>query len=236
MTSMVLEESSAIVDKVVSGESAKVRKALEQLIKKVNTSSFDVGELLYEVKSNGYYSNYSTFQEYIKTLEIKQRKANYLCRIVEIMKGVNFQREKYEPLGIAKLREITSLDIDGEWINPETGDKVPLKSFIEGFVEKGKDMTLDEIKQHVRTLKGLVGENNIVFLHLSVKKSVLDNTVRPALELAKNQIGSVGKDEEGMSKDATDGQALEVVCVDFLNNNSGDGTVMQMPEEKESEG
>ena len=46
----------------------------------------------------------------------------------------------------------------------------------------------------------------------------------------KNQIGSVGKDDEGMSKDATDGQALEVVCVDFINSNSGDGVLEQVHE------
>ena len=233
MGEVILSEPTVIVGQQVAGEAVKVRNTLEQLIKKVNKSSFDIAELLYTVKSKGYYEGYTTFWEYVKTLEIKRRRAQYLCDIVETMMAINAPRDKYEPLGIAKLREIASLDIDGEWVNPETGEKVPIKSFIEGFIEKGNDMTLAEITQHVRTLKGLVGENNIVFLHLAVKQSVLDNTVRPALELAKNQIGSVGKDSEGMSKDATDGQALEVVCVDFLNNNSGDGIVTQMPESEE---
>jgi hypothetical protein len=230
MGDIVLTEPTVIVGQQVSGEAAKTRKALEQLITKINTSAFDIAELLYVVKTNGYYEGYPTFAEYTKTLSLKPRKSQYLCRIVEVMNAIGAVRKKYEPLGVAKLREITSLDVDGEWVNPETGDKTPLKDFIEGFIEKGKDLTLEEIKQHVRTLKGLIGDNNIIFLHLSVKQSVLDNTVRPALELAKMQYGSTGKDDEGISKDATDGQALEVVCVDFLNNNSGDGTVTQMPE------
>ena len=59
---------------------------------------------------------------------------------------------------MAKLREITSLDVNAIWVNPETSEEVPVKSFIKGFIEKGKDMSLEEIKEHVRTLKGLTGE------------------------------------------------------------------------------
>jgi hypothetical protein len=46
----------------------------------------------------------------------------------------------------------------------------------------------------------------------------MDNTVRPALELAKNAIGSVGKDDEGVSQDASDGAALEAITAEFLAN------------------
>ena len=220
MSEVVLSEPTVIVGEKVAGEAAKARKALEQLINKVNTSAFDIADLLYVVKLNGYYEGFPTFQEYIKTLEIKPRKAQYLCRIVEVMNAIKAPRDKYEPLGVAKLREITSLNIDEDWTNPETEDKVPIKSFVEGFIEKGKGMTLEEIKQHVRTLKGLVGSNNLVFLHFSVKQSVLENIVRPALELAKMNIGSIGKDDEGISIDASDGAALEVIAVEYLNSST----------------
>jgi hypothetical protein len=79
-------------------------------------------------------------------------------------------------------------------------------------------MSLETIKQHVRTLKGLTGENNLVTLHISVKQSALENVIRPALDLAKAQIGSVGKDSEGISYDAGDGRALEVIAINFLND------------------
>lgn len=216
----VIQEPTAIVGEKVAGEAAKVRKQLEQLIKKVNTSAFDIADLLYTIKKNGYYSGFATFQEFIKTLDIKLRKAQYLCRMNEVMESIGKTREQYEPLGVAKLREITSLNIDDIWINPQTKDEVPIKAFVVGFVEKGKDMTFDEIKQHVRTLKGLVGENNIMFVHFSVKKSVLDNVVRPALELAKLNIGSGPKDDEGVSQDPSDGAALEVISVEYLTSNN----------------
>ena len=220
MTDVVIQEPAVIVGEKVAGEAAKVRKQLEQLIRKVNTSAFDIADLLYAVKKNGYYEGFATFQEYIKTLDIKLRKAQYLCRMNEVMEAIGKTREQYEPLGVAKLREITSLNINDIWINPQTHEEVAIRSFVIGFVEKGQDMTFDEVKQHVRTLKGLVGDDNIMFVHFSVKKSVLDNVVRPALESAKVHIGSVGKDDEGISQDASDGAALEVIAVEYLTSDN----------------
>jgi len=207
---------ATIVGEKVAGEAAKVRKQLEQLIKKVNSSAFDIAELLHTIKKNGYYEGFTTFQEYVKTLEIKPRKAQYLRRIAEVMEIMTIARDKYEPLGVAKLREITSLDVGGTWINPETKEETPIKAFVQGFIDKGKDMPLEEIKNHVKTLKGLIGEDAMAWLHLYMKEQAIDKVVRPAMELAKAQIGSVGKDDEGVSKDASDGAAIESICGAFL--------------------
>jgi hypothetical protein len=206
----------AIVGQAVAGESAKVRQQLEQLIQKVNSSAFDIAELLHTIKKNSYYEGYTTFQEYTKTLEIKPRKAQYLRRIAEVMDIMEFKRAQYEPLGIAKLREITSLNVEGTWVNPETEVETPIKVFIQGFIEKGQDMTLEEIKNHVKTLKGLVGAEAMGWLHLYMKEQAIIQVARPALNLAKAIIGSVGKDDEGISKDASDGAAAESVFAAFL--------------------
>lgn len=207
-----------LVGEAVAGEAASVRNELEALIKNSNSSAFDIGELAYKVKSNALYTGFTTFQEYGKSLPIKLRKLQYLARIAEVMSIMETPRATYEPLGIAKLREITSLDVEGSWTNPETSEKVDIKTFIASFITKGQNMSLDTIKQHVRTLKGLTGENNLVTLHISVKQSALENVIRPALDLAKAQIGSVGKDSEGISYDAGDGRALEVIAISFLND------------------
>jgi len=224
-----------IVGQKVAGESAKVRKQLEQLIKKVNSSAFDIADLLHTIKKNGFYEGFVTFQEYVKTLELKPRKAQYLRRIAEVMDVMQIPREKYEPLGIAKLREITSLNLDDTWVNPETKEEIPIKSFVEGFIYNGKDMPLDEIKNHVKTLKGLIGEDAMGWLHLYMKQMAIDQVVRPALELAKAQIGSVKKDDEGISQDASDGAAAEVVFVAFIND-PANGILATTPlEDEESE-
>lgn len=221
---------TVIVGEAVAGESTKVRKQLESLIKSLNKSTLDVGELLCKVKKNGFYQpwGFTTFQEYVDTLDIKARKAQYLVRIVDVMQQVGIERVKYEPIGIAKLREITSLDPTASWTNPANGEEIPMKDFITEFIGKADNLSLDEIKKNVRTLKGFVGENDLVWLNFCVKRSVSDNTIRPALGLAKNFIGSVGKDDEGMSKDASDGAALEVIAVEYLNDPANN----VLPEEK----
>jgi hypothetical protein len=216
-----LTQPTAIVGDLVAGatvEAERVRGALESLIERVNRSKFDIADLCYKVKVNGYYAPYTTFQDYYKTLSIKKRTVQYLTKMVECMTQVGISREQYEPLGIAKLREITSLDPNDTWKNPETGIETPMHEFIVGFIENGAGMELEEITQHVRTLKGLTGENDLVFLNICLKRSALDNTVRPALDLAKNWIGSIGKDDEGISRDASDGTALEMVAVEYLND------------------
>jgi hypothetical protein len=216
-----LTQPTAIVGDLVAGatvEAERVRGALESLIERVNRSKFDIADLCYKVKVNGYYAPYTTFQDYYKTLSIKARTVQYLTKMVECMTQVGIEREQYEPLGIAKLREITSLDPNETWKNPETGVETPMSEFIVGFVENGADMELDDIKQHVRTLKNLTGDNDLVWMNICLKRSALDNTVRPAFDLAKNWVGSVGKDDEGISLDASDGAALEVIAVEYLND------------------
>jgi hypothetical protein len=211
---------AVVVGEAIAGESAKVRKSLEKLIQSVNKSTFDIGELLFTIKRHGFHNTwgFTTFQEYVDTLDIKARKAQYLVRIVDVMDQVKVKREDYEPLGVAKLREITSLDPTATYTNPQTKEETPMSNFIIGFVEKGGQMPLEEVKQHVRTLKGLTGENELVWLNFCLKKAAVDETVRPALELAKANIGTVGKDAEGNAIDASDGRALEAIAVEFLND------------------
>lgn len=210
-----------IVGESQAGRSSIVRKQLESLLSTLNKSTFDLAELLYEVKNNGYYQpwGFNTFQEYVNSLDIKARKAQYLVRIVDVMDGLGVDRNAYEPLGVAKLREISSLE-PNETYTDASGVQTPMADMIVGLVDKAKDMPLEEIKQHVKTLKGLTGENELIWLNFSAKKAVVDEVIRPALELAKANIGSVGKDDEGNSKDASDGRALEVIAIEFLNDPS----------------
>lgn len=216
-----LNPAAAIHGEAVAGDSASTRHALESLIASVNKSTFDIAELLYRVKHRSYYSawGFNTFKGYVATLpDMKVRRSQYLTGIVEVMQALGIDRKMYEPLGITRLRDITSLDPNGSWTNPENGEAMPLADFIRGFVEKGIAMPQAELTQHVRTLKGLVGENDLVFLNMCLKRSALDATVRPALDLAKNWIGSVGKDDDGDSIDPSDGAALETLAIEYLND------------------
>jgi hypothetical protein len=209
-------DNGIMVGEAVAGEAAKTRKQLEHIITQVNKSAFDIGDLLWKIKSNGYYEGFTTFLEFTKSLKLKDSKARYYTRIAEVMTTLGIPREKYEPLGTAKLRAITSLEMGTNWTNPQTGIETPINTFIQGFVEQGGDMTLAEVHQHVNTIKGKVGENAMSWLHLYMKTQAIEQTARPALELAKAMIGSVSKDSEGISQDASDGSAAESVFASFL--------------------
>ena len=206
-----------IVGEVVAGEAHKAKKQLEGLIKFQETSNFDIATLCYTIKRKGLFHPFTTFQDYYKTLtKIKPRKIQYLTRMAEVMDKVGITREVYEPLGIARLREITSLDPDAEWTNPNTKAVTPMKEFIVGFVEAGESITTDQLKNNVKTLKGLTGENDIVWWNVPFTRSAFENTITPALELTKANIGSVGKDDEGISKDASDSTCVEAWAADVL--------------------
>lgn len=209
---------AVIVGEAVAGEAAATRNALESLINSVNKSAFDIGELCHKVKTHGYYYPYTTFQEYSKTLKLKPRKIQYLTRMAGVFEQVGIPRSVYEPLGVARCREITSLDPDAQWTNPESSMTTPVAEFIKGFVEKGEEIEMDDLKRHVRTLKGFVGDNDLVWVPICLTRSVHENVYKPAIEKAKALIGSVKKDDEGISQDASDGAAIEVALINFLND------------------
>lgn len=205
---------------IETGRSEQVRKNLEKLLSNMQKNTLDVAELLFEVKQNGYFQKWGheSFKHYLVGLDIKTRKAQYLVRIIDVMAQLGIARSKYEPVGISKLREICSLEPNETYTNPTTQQVTPMSEFITGFIERHNELGLEEIKQHVRTLKGLTGENELVWMNFCMKKSVKDEVVKPALELAKANIGSVGSDDEGNAIDASDGKALEVVAIEYLND------------------
>jgi hypothetical protein len=215
----------AIVGETVAGEAEETRKKLEKLIYSINRSTFDLAELLYSVKKNGFYKNYGfgSFAEYIEGLELKTSKAHYLVRMVDIMSEVDIPREVYEPVGIGKLREITSLDVtdnEGRAITyeKEDGSTELMSDIVRGLVAKAPDMTVSELKSYVRTLKGFVGDNDTIWVNICLNKQAFEQTVTPAFQLCKKNLGTASKDSEGMAKDYSDGKALEMISVEYLLN------------------
>jgi len=209
----------AIHGPVVPGVAVQARKELETVISVANSSMFDIAELLHKIKKNKYHDG--TFTDYLKSLNFKRRRLEYLEKMAGVMEAVGIPRTQYEPLGISKLREITSLDPNGKWTDPETKEEIPISTFIQGFVEKGHELSKEDIHKHVNTLKGMIGEESMGWIHLYMKQSVIDQVVKPSLEKAKALIGSIGKDEEGYSIDPSDGRAAETVFVSFLTTEIG---------------
>jgi hypothetical protein len=207
-----------IQDTAVAGESKWARRTLEELINSGQRNTFDIARQLHFIKKNAYYDGYTTFTEYLNTLDFKLRKAQYLRRIAEVMDILGIAPETYEPIGLTKLREICSLSLDKTWTDPETQQEIPMGLFIAGFMDKAQEMSVDDVKAYIRTLKGLKAEDEMIGRHFYVSLQVLSEVVNPAIETAKRLIGTVGRDDEGMAKDASDGRALEVICIEYLND------------------
>jgi len=224
-------EQSVIVGEAVAGESAKTRAMLESIIKNIDKQTLDAAELLEKVQSQGLYNpDFNTYKEYTRSIGLKDSKAEYLPKIVRVMKSVGFERKDYDKLSISRLRHISSLDPEKTWKNPETGEEVPFKDFIVNFVQKGEEIDMETLLQHIRTLKGFVGENDITWLNLPFARITMDNTVRPAIEKMKALIGSVAKDEDGMSKDASDSRCVEMITVHFLNDETVTAEQLSAPQ------
>lgn len=217
----------AVVGEVEAGEAAKKRKQLGALIKGVNTSTFDIMDLLHEIKTKKYYSpKYETFIDYAQTLDMKVTKAYYLVRIKENMSLASIPREKYEPVGIAKLRTISSIDL----IDSENKIKTDAVDFVNELVASGTTASPEELKTAVDIYHGHVGEEAFEWLNVKIKKSA-KAVVRQALDVIKAQLGSTGTDADGKAKDASDGRALEMLAADWLSdpNNAGDVAKLGVP-------
>ena len=219
---------TVIVGEAESGERAAVQKAIKRLIKQVETNNFDLAELLFRAKSKHLYTEPS-FSDFVATLNIKPRRAQYLERIAEIMSGAGIERAEYEPIGIAKLRVITRLSAvndDGTpamYTNPVTNESHPMVEYIVGITEQamaGRD--IKDIEKDVRILKGEVGENDMVWRNFRLPRMVDENTIAPALEKAAINIGTVATDENGVAKEVQDWRKLEVVCIEYTNDKSTD--------------
>lgn len=210
---------AAIVGEVEAGEAAKITKKLKALINSVNVSTFDIMDLLHVVKSKKHYQpKFDTFVDYVATLDISARKAHYLVRTKECMNLAGVQREQYEKIGIAKLRtiaSITMIDSENKVIEDAVGQ-------VKALLALAATKTVDELKTDVDTFQGNVGDEAFVWFNVRVKAGALA-VIEKALLLIKAQIGTVSQDSDGISKDPSDGNALEKMALDYLadpNNES----------------
>jgi len=207
-----------LIGEAVAGEAAKTRKQLEGLIDTLNKSTFDIAELLHKVKRNKFYQpDFETFTEYYQSLNLKASKAQYLEHIADVMEQVGVDRNTYEPLGTGKLREIASLNPNDTWTNPKTNEEVPMKDVIKELVEQGDKIKYPDLKRHVKTLKGFIGENDIENMTFGWIRTVMEEVIKPAIELVRRNLGSVGRDEEGNAIDASPSKCVEVMAVEYLN-------------------
>ena len=207
---------TAFVGEAVAGEAAATLKLVKSLVKGISVNTFDLAEALHKVKSHKFYApKHNTFGEYAKSLDLKTTKAYYLVKLVEVMETTGIPRTQYEPLGIAKLRLISRLDLLNAEGLPNSYNGIPATLLVKDLVEQAATLTPEMMELKVKTIQGLVGENSQVWENISM--TVGQQTKwHEAVALAKMNIGSVGKDDDGQFKDAGVGACAEVIAVSYL--------------------
>jgi len=218
-----LQNPPAIYGEVVAGRAAHVRKQLMIMSEDIKERTFDMAELLYEAKHEGYLRQwgYASVGDYGEVeLGIKYRKAQYLTRIVEVMKAVNFERKDYEPVGVTKLREITRLEPSGTWFNGETLE--PLSDHIKRLVKESPALTTSKIAEEVNKLLGMTGKDSTVIRSYATTQDAWDKVIKPGMEIIRRKYGDAGRDDEGRAKDIPDGKCIEMAFAEVIADPNND--------------
>jgi hypothetical protein len=210
------ETEQVIVGEVEAGRGARVKNEVRKLIKGVSSSSFDLADLLYEVKSNNYHVGYghTSFSQYLKSLAeigMKYSKGYYLYRITENGASAGLTRAEYEPVGLTKLRLISRLKPAGEF------NGTPMSLIIRELTLKAVNMTPEEVQFEVDTIMGQTEDDSLVWINFKVKKSAREDVIKPALALIKkNCPESQLVDDDGNVTEMSDGAALEMMAANTL--------------------
>jgi hypothetical protein len=213
-----MEPTQVVVGDVEAGRAARIKREVVKLIKGVSTNTFDLADLLYEVKSKNFHVEwqFTSFSKYLKSLTelgMKYSKAYYLFRITENCISAGLKREEYEPVGLTKLRAISRLKPGGEY------NGVPMPLVIRELTLKALNMTPEEVEFEVDTILGMTEEESMVWVNLKVKKLARENVIRPAISLCKkNCPESQLVDEDGTVIEMSDGAAVESICADYLSD------------------
>jgi hypothetical protein len=235
-----MSDEQVIVGEVEAGRAAKIKREVNRLIKGVSSSSFDLADLLYEVKSKNFFSEwgFTSFSQYLKSLAeqgMKYSKGYYLYRVTENGVDSGLTRPEYEPVGLTKLRTITRLKSAGEF------NGVPMPLVIRELTLKAVTMTPEEVEFEVDTILGMTEDESMVHINFVVKRSARENVIKPALALIKKHCPEAQLvDEDGKVTEMSDGAALEMMAANLLadpNYNTEEvvsEAAMQVAEEAEA--
>lgn len=208
----------AIYGEAVAGHTAELRKRMRLLATDLSKNTFDLAELFLEAQASHCYLEwgFESLGDYAALeLGIKHRKAQYLARIVKVCREAGVARKDYEPVGVTKLREITTLDPGTSFYNAEEKQHEPMVDHIVDLIAEAPERTTVEIELEVARLKGMTGENSMVMRAYKITRSAWDNVVARCFESIRKRLGSAGRDGDGKAKEYSDGDVIEALCAEY---------------------
>jgi hypothetical protein len=211
-------ENVAIVGEVVAGQSAMLRKHMRVLAGDLTRYTFDLAEAFLTAQETRCYAEwgFASLGDYAELeLGVKKRRAQYLATIVRVCRACGIARKDYEPVGITKLRSITSLDPETTFYDAEEKKHTPMVELITELVAEAPELSLVEVEERVAHLKGLDGENTMVTKSYSVTKSCYENTIQRCFESVRMRLGSAGRDGTGAAKEYSDGAVVECLAAEY---------------------
>ena len=224
-----------VVGEAVAGRSAQVRRSLMAMVANLSTNTFDLATLLQEAKENNYafawgFASLADYAE--KELGLKQRKAEYLTRIMRVTKAVGLSRPQFEPCGVSKLREITRLDPEGTFWNKDEHVSEDLAEHIVRLILDHDKMNVQQTKDEVARLLGQSGPDRRVMRSYSTDITTWTNVISVAIETARRMLGSKGRDSDGNAKEYSEGECYEVICAAFNADPNNQPEPMEPPREE----
>lgn len=193
---------------VVSGQqldrAEEVRLHIMQLKGQITSSFLALARLLKEARDNDYalawgYARFGVWVETASGLDLSERSAYYLIRIVERADELEIPDSELESVKISSLKEIFSLPADTD---PQQ---------IRELVTEAKSMSHNDVRQVVGTMKN----EDWVYHSLKILREVEDNVYQPALERIRREFGNtLGPD--GNPEDISDSRCIEFALAAYL--------------------
>jgi hypothetical protein len=205
-------------DKIVKANPKHIEvvvKKIEEASKSLTTKFFDLGELLKEFRDGGYHLalGFKKFGEWIEKsgLDMSERAAYYLIKIIETGQQLKLPREKLENIKLSKLREIARLDVD------KHEDKI--RKLLKACTpdKDGEEMALDDVRENVQKILGGSEEIDVfVFMTIKVTKSTKEKVIDAAIEMCRAEYGDTVDTTTREAKEISIGRAIELICAEYL--------------------
>ena len=198
---------------------AQVTDEVRQIKLHLAKSLLYLGQLLSEARRNNYPEllGFSSFGDWLKDsgLDMSERQAYYLIKIVDNAKSLGISREQLEASKMSKLKEIFTLD-------PVTqGDR------IRDLVEASKDLTLEEVRSEINNLRSEVGLEPTTWMNFRVTESQV-TAIKFAIEQAQLDYGQ-NVSETGEVTEASNGTLLaDVICQGYITGRKATPPTIEM--------